>query len=124
MGYEDTPIYANPQPHQNYAPPPNSNEYPNYTQPPPPSYSAAQPVFVAQPSYAPHYEPDHTHVVLVQPKENNMLFGCACGLFCGIFGLCCALAVNDKASYLKGWAIAFIILIIIGLVVGLSSAAY
>ena len=108
MGYEDSPIYANPQPQSNYAPAP----YPN-------AGNNAQPIYV-QPSYTPYHEQGHVHVI-IQSKQNNMPLGFACGIFFGIFGLCCALAVEEKTSYLKGWMIAFIILLIIGAIIATIS---
>lgn len=115
MGYEENaPIYVNPQPQQQYAPAPytNNKDCPNYT----PVYTAVQPTYAP-----PSYEPGHTHVVVVKPNQNNLPLGFACGIFCGIFGLCCLLAVEEKTSYLKGWAIAFVILLFLGAIIAFLS---
>jgi len=46
-----------------------------------------------------------TYVVSQMPPENNCCFGCCMGWVFGILGLSCLVCVNNKESYIKGWAI-------------------
>jgi len=45
-------------------------------------------------------------------EEDNCCLGCCMGWLFGFFGLLCLCCVNDKASYLKGWVIPFVIWIV------------
>ena|SRR3990167_2099021 len=123
MGLDETPTYV--------TAPVNEPAYPNYA--PAPVYDAGQPVYAQQAGYPaypqpgaypaqPNYQPGYGEAIVVSTTtQNNLPLGFICGLFCGLFGLCCVLLVEEKNSYLKGWAIAFVILLIIGFILGFVS---
>jgi hypothetical protein len=83
----------------NYAP----NNVPPYNT----AYQANPPGY--QPVPQQPYNASNITVITTNPTENNMLLGFFMGCLFGICGLWCALCVNHKSSYLKGWIIPFII---------------
>jgi hypothetical protein len=94
-------------------------------------YNNAQPVVTVVSPITQGYHSTHSTVVVVnnEPEENNWYsflshiadlvscFGFTMGFFFGILGLSCICCVRDHTSYLKGWAIPFVISLTCGMVV-------
>ena len=71
------------------------------------------------PSVLPFHHQQQQTTVIVQGgdgEENNCCLGFWMGCLFGIFGLCCVFCVRNKASYMKGWVVPFIISTIIVIV--------
>lgn len=105
----------------------------------------AQPVqYAPGPAYAPVYQPPapapvivniennqqqhrderapllHTHSTVIVREltpENNCCLGFWMGFFFGIWGLCCLFCVRNKRSYMRGWAIPFVLTLVAGAVI-------
>ena len=133
MGFDEQPNY-NPvvtvADTPNYAPAPGYDMNVTGAYPPSPYGEQPQILYTPQPVYAQPYatninqnQPGYGEAILVvsSTSQNNIALGFILGCFCGLFGLCCVLLVDDKNSYLKGWAIAFVILVVVGFILGFMS---
>eukprot|EP01100_Stratorugosa_tubuloviscum_P002643 TRINITY_DN162_c0_g4_i1.p1 TRINITY_DN162_c0_g4~~TRINITY_DN162_c0_g4_i1.p1 ORF type:complete len:214 (-),score=99.91 TRINITY_DN162_c0_g4_i1:143-784(-) len=59
-------------------------------------------------------------VNVIQPEEHAFIIGIVMGACFGILGLLCLLCFRNKVRYIQGWAIAFVILVVLIIIINLA----